>query len=129
MAVTPPTAGAGTPGPAPAAASPAWLIAIAGSADGIPGIATMLKSLPADFAAAIVIVQHRTSTAVDRLPAVLARRSGRRVPATTRHWSVPRSTIQSGAVDDVLPVEAIGPALDDIVHGRPVGAAASLHAP
>ena len=37
---------------------------------------------------------------------------------TSEHWHMPRSAIESGAVDHVPPVEAIGPMLDDIVHGR-----------
>jgi two-component system chemotaxis response regulator CheB len=41
-------------------------------------------------------------------------------PATSEHSSMPESAIATGAVDDVLPVDAIGPALNDIVHGRPV---------
>ena len=41
-------------------------------------------------------------------------------PATSHHASMPESAIRTGAVDYVLPVEAIGPALNDLVHGRPV---------
>jgi two-component system chemotaxis response regulator CheB len=40
--------------------------------------------------------------------------------ATSQFWGMPRSAIESGAVDDVLPLDAIGPALNDIVHGRPI---------
>ena len=40
--------------------------------------------------------------------------------ATSEQWSMPQSAIQSGAVDYVLPLSAIGPALNDLVHGRPV---------
>jgi two-component system chemotaxis response regulator CheB len=35
-------------------------------------------------------------------------------------WGMPKSAIQSGAVDYVLPVDAIAPALSSIVHGRAV---------
>jgi two-component system, chemotaxis family, protein-glutamate methylesterase/glutaminase len=42
--------------------------------------------------------------------------------ATAEQWDMPRSAIESGAVDYVLPVEAIAPAIDDIVHGRPIAA-------
>lgn len=41
-------------------------------------------------------------------------------PATAPQSSMPESAIRTGAVDYVLPVEAIGPALNDLVHGRPV---------
>jgi two-component system chemotaxis response regulator CheB len=40
--------------------------------------------------------------------------------ATSAHFSMPRSAIRSGAVDYVLPLDEIGPTLNDIVHGRPV---------
>jgi two-component system chemotaxis response regulator CheB len=43
--------------------------------------------------------------------------------ATSEHWDMPRSAIRSGAVDYVLPLDAIGTALADIVHGRPVSSA------
>ena len=41
-------------------------------------------------------------------------------PATAHQPGMPTSAIRTGAVDYVLPIEAIGPALNDIVHGRPV---------
>jgi two-component system, chemotaxis family, protein-glutamate methylesterase/glutaminase len=41
-------------------------------------------------------------------------------PETSQHRSMPSSAIKSGAVDYVLPLDAIGPAVDDIVHGRPI---------
>jgi two-component system chemotaxis response regulator CheB len=40
--------------------------------------------------------------------------------ASSQHWSMPEAAVRSGAVDYVLPLDAIGPALDAIVHGRPV---------
>jgi len=39
---------------------------------------------------------------------------------TSEHWSMPEAAVKSGAVDYVLPLDAIGPALDAIVHDRPV---------
>jgi two-component system chemotaxis response regulator CheB len=39
-------------------------------------------------------------------------------PATSYQRGIPESAIGTGAVNYVLPVEAIGPALNDIVHGR-----------
>lgn len=41
-------------------------------------------------------------------------------PATSAHSGMPASAIRTGAVDYVLPVEAIGPVLNEIVHGRPM---------
>jgi two-component system chemotaxis response regulator CheB len=39
---------------------------------------------------------------------------------TSEHWSMPESALNTGVVDYVLPLDAIGPAIDAIVHGRPV---------
>jgi two-component system, chemotaxis family, protein-glutamate methylesterase/glutaminase len=44
---------------------------------------------------------------------------------TSEHWDMPEAALRSGAVNYVLPLEAIGPALDAIVHGRPVSTGAS----
>jgi two-component system chemotaxis response regulator CheB len=41
-------------------------------------------------------------------------------PATAEHGSMPAAAVQSGAVDLVLPLERIGPALDAIVRGQPI---------
>lgn len=38
--------------------------------------------------------------------------------ATSTHWHMPKAAIASGAVDFVLPVQAIAPMLDAIAHGR-----------
>jgi two-component system chemotaxis response regulator CheB len=205
----PPADGPGLP-KAAAGARP-WLITIAASAGGIQAIRTILRSLPRDLPAAIVVVQHRTPGRDSALSTILRRPSplrvvdaaeggeiqpgtvyvaradshltvapdrtfqyhdGRKIrfvrssanplfesaarvfdghviavvltggghdatdgvqgvkahgghviaqnPATAQHWSMPGSAIRSGAVDYVLPLDAIGPALDDIVHGRPV---------
>lgn len=188
-----------------------WLITIAASAGGIQAIRTILRSLPLDLPASIVIVQHRTpgrdswinqvlrgaaplrvigaadgetikpatvyvaradshlTVAADKtfhyrngtkirhlrssanplfesaarvfdghVIAVVLTGSGHDATdgvqgvkahgglviaqneATSEHFSMPRSAIRSGAVDYVLPLDAIGPALNDIVHGRPV---------
>lgn len=37
---------------------------------------------------------------------------------TAAHWDMPRAAIASGAVDYVLPIEAIAPVLDLLVRGR-----------
>ncbi|HET7699000.1 MAG TPA: chemotaxis protein CheB [Vicinamibacterales bacterium] len=43
-------------------------------------------------------------------------------PATAEHWSMPRSAIASGAVDYVLPIDAIAPAIAHLVRGEAVPA-------
>ena len=48
-------------------------------------------------------------------------------PATARHAGMPSAAVQSGAADYVLPLEAIGPALDAIVQGRPLPAASQTY--
>ena len=209
----PPADRRGTP-EAAAGARP-WLITIAASAGGIQAVGAILRSLPKDLPAAIVVVQHRAPERDRILHRILGRASrlpvldaaegneiqpgavyvaradshltvaanrtfqyqdGRKIrfvhssanplfesaarvfdghviavvltggghdatdgvqgvkahgglviaqnQATSEHWSMPRSAIRSGAVDYVLPLEAIGPALNDIVHGRPVSIAA-----
>lgn len=40
--------------------------------------------------------------------------------ASSEHWHMPESAVKTGAVDYVLPIEAIGPAINAIVHGLPV---------
>jgi chemotaxis response regulator CheB len=79
--------------PQPAAVNRPWLITTAASAGGTSAIRTIPESLPP------VIVQNE---------------------ATSEHRSMPRAAIRSGAVDYVLPLDAIGPTLNDIVHRRPV---------
>jgi two-component system chemotaxis response regulator CheB len=41
--------------------------------------------------------------------------------ASSEHWDMPASAVKSGAVDYVLPIVDIGPALDAVVHGRDIG--------
>ena len=40
--------------------------------------------------------------------------------ASSEHGSMPQAAVRSGAVDYVLPIEVIGPAIEAIVHGRAV---------
>jgi two-component system chemotaxis response regulator CheB len=186
-------------------------VAIAASAGGIQATSRVLAGLPVDFAAAVVVIQHRAPRPngyldrifgrSSRLPAVFAKdgqaieagvvylapsnqhltvaidrrfayTNGRRIrfvwssanpllesaaPAfrdrliavvltgggsdatdgvqqvkahggvvvaqdegTSDHWGMPGAAVRSGAVDYVLPLGAIAPALDALVHGRPV---------
>jgi two-component system, chemotaxis family, protein-glutamate methylesterase/glutaminase len=46
--------------------------------------------------------------------------------ATSEFFGMPESAIRTGAVDYVLPLDRIGPALDDLVHGRPIQQDAGL---
>jgi two-component system chemotaxis response regulator CheB len=191
-----------------------WLVVMAASAGGIKALRTILGDLPADFPAAIVIVQHRPPNRDGYLDDVL--RSRARLPvtvaaqgeairpgriylarpdshvtitperslvyrdgtmirfvqssanplfetagtafdghvvavvlsgfgrdatdgvqgvkanggtviaqdqATSEHWGMPSSAIATGAVDYVLPVEAIAPTLDSLVRGRSIAPA------
>jgi two-component system, chemotaxis family, protein-glutamate methylesterase/glutaminase len=45
--------------------------------------------------------------------------------ASSEYWSMPESALRSGAVDYVLPLTDIAPAIEAIVHGRPVEGAAA----
>lgn len=42
--------------------------------------------------------------------------------STSEHWGMPQSAIESGAVDYVLPLGAIAPAIERLVRGEPVSA-------
>jgi two-component system chemotaxis response regulator CheB len=189
-----------------------WLITLAASAGGIEAVRTILRALPPDLPAAVVVLQHRTPRAEpNHLRDVLGRSStlpvemaesgeliqpgrvylarsdshltvsagrrftyvdGRQIrflfssanpllqsaaaaftqhlvavvltgggsdatdgvqtvkahggcviaqdPATAEHRYMPAAAVQSGAVDYVLPLEKIGPALEAIVRGRPI---------
>ena len=189
-----------------------WVVTMAASAGGIDAIRTVLSTLPPDFPAAVVVLQHRTPSAaennfkailarVSAIPVVSARENevvapgrvylarsdfhlivsgdrrfrysdGRRVkflrssanplfetaasvfgnrliavvlsgtgsdatdgvqavkahgglvivqdPATAGHAGMPTAAVASGAADLVLPLEAIGPTLDAIIHGKPM---------
>jgi two-component system, chemotaxis family, protein-glutamate methylesterase/glutaminase len=46
---------------------------------------------------------------------------------TAQNFGMPGSAIQTGAVDYVLPLDLIGPALVDLVHGRGLTGAVSSH--
>ena len=41
-------------------------------------------------------------------------------PSSAEHAGMPAAAVLSGSVDFILPLEEIGPALDAIVHGRPI---------
>jgi two-component system chemotaxis response regulator CheB len=55
------------------------VVALAASAGGVEALGHILAALPADFPAAIVIVQHRTAQEPFQLPEVLSRRTVLRV--------------------------------------------------
>src|SRR5438067_1936965 len=55
------------------------VVAMAASAGGVEALGDILAALPADFPAAIVIVQHRTAQEPFELPEVLSRRTAMRV--------------------------------------------------
>lgn len=55
------------------------VVALSASAGGVEALGDILAALPADFPAAIVIVQHRTAEEPFELPKVLGRRTALRV--------------------------------------------------
>jgi len=55
------------------------VVALAASAGGVEALSGILAALPADFPAAVVIVQHRTAQEPFRLPEVLSRHTALRV--------------------------------------------------
>ena len=44
-------------------------------------------------------------------------------PRELGDWGMPEAALRTGAVDVVLPLDAIGSAIDAIVHGRPIAGA------
>jgi chemotaxis response regulator CheB len=48
------------------------VVVLGGSAGAIDGLITIVRALPADFAAAILVVVHVPATAESRLPEILA---------------------------------------------------------
>src|SRR5215831_19397871 len=62
----------------------AWLIVIAASAGGLQALEQVLRNLPADLKAAIVIVQHRSPVKESLLETILARHA--HVPVVTATW-------------------------------------------
>lgn len=60
------------------------VVALTASMGGIPALRTILSSLPADFPAAILVVQHLSPNHPSRLPEVLSQRTALKVkPAAT----------------------------------------------
>jgi two-component system, chemotaxis family, protein-glutamate methylesterase/glutaminase len=59
------------------------VVALAASAGGVQALSSILAALPADFPAAIVIVQHRTAQEPFLLPKVLGRRTALRIEQAT----------------------------------------------
>ncbi len=73
--------GSTDPAPQPSAAAPVFdVVAIAASAGGLKALSSLLQDLPADFPAAVVVVQHMDP----RHPSMLAEILGRRVPLQVR---------------------------------------------
>ena len=70
-----------------------------------------------------VVLTGSGQDATDGVQAVKSR-GGRVIaqdPATARYGSMPQSAVDTGAVDYVLPLDAIGAAITAIVRGEPVG--------
>jgi chemotaxis response regulator CheB len=113
------------------------VIVTASSTGGVKALSTLLAHLPATFPAPIVAVQHRGVTAStvfgkDLVAVVLTgadadatdgaqsvKQHGGIViaqdRATSQIFDMPRSAIETGCVDHVLPIERIAHALEDIV--------------
>ena len=70
-----------------------WIVSIAASAGGIQAVRTLLSRLPADFPAAVLIVQHLDPTRISKLAHIL----GRDTPLPV-HQAQADSTIKPGHV-------------------------------
>jgi chemotaxis response regulator CheB len=93
-----------------------WVIAIAASAGGFRTVTTVLGKLVA------VVLTGAGADATEGVQAVKA--NGGIViaqdPLSADFASMPATAIATGAVDRVLPLDAIAPALIDIVQGHSV---------
>lgn len=90
------------------------LVVIGGSKGGLDALHTLVAALPASFAGAIAVVQHRMNSHREMLCELLrtVRRRGGIViaqdPATAVCPEMPLHAIATGVVDHVLPLERIG---------------------
>lgn len=126
--------------PASPASHPFPVIAMAASVGGLKALSAIQGGLPADFPAAITIVMHVAPDQKSLLAAILncrtrmvvkeARSGDILCPScvfiaqdrpTSQDFSMPRTSIQTGDVDFILPLDEIAPKLME-----PVGAGGGL---
>jgi chemotaxis response regulator CheB len=85
------------------------LVIRAASAGGIPAIRSILAGLPQTFPVPIAVPQHRSPGGT-----VIAQD-----PVTAEHPGMPRAAISTGAVDDIRPLDEIGPMLERLASAEP----------
>lgn len=84
------------------------VVALATSAGGLQALSQVLRDLPADFPAAIVIVQHLFPRAQNLLPAILARRTGLAVRSAVTGERLMSATVYVAQPDWHLLIAANG---------------------
>jgi two-component system chemotaxis response regulator CheB len=76
-----------------------WLVVIAASAGGIPAIGTVLRGLPPQLPAAVVIVQHRSARVESILEQILTRRAHLPVMSAVHDASIEAGRIYVARAD------------------------------
>ena len=99
------------------------------SAGGVVALGDVLRGLPADLDAAVIVVLHLLPDHRSHLAEILARQTRLRVKeaggrvlaqdeSTAEFFAMPHAAIDAGLVDRVLPLAEIGPAVVDFVAAR-----------
>jgi two-component system, chemotaxis family, protein-glutamate methylesterase/glutaminase len=87
---------------------PEWAVAIASSAGGLVALRTLLSGLPADFPAAILVVQHLEPTRASQLAEILNRDTPLQVVQAEARKLIEAGTVYIAPPDYHLVVGAFG---------------------
>lgn len=89
-------------------APPIHVVALAASAGGVEALSKVLSGIPADFPAAVLVVQHRTAEEPFQLPHVLSRRTMLMVEQARQGVRLCQATVFLAPPDRHLLVNANG---------------------
>ena len=99
---------AGTSDPPDAMNTLPYVVAIGASAGGVEATTRLLKTLPRDLPAAVVVVTHRPARLADALPTILARATELRVRPAVRGASLEPGVCHVAPPEQVLWVKSDG---------------------
>ena len=91
---------------------------MATSEGGLKALAVILSGLPADFPAAIAIVMHLSPEHKSILAEIIKDEGGTVIAQdrpTSENFSMPETSIKTGDVDFILPLDEIAPKLIELV--------------
>lgn len=95
-----------------------WIIAMASSAGGLEALSHVLRALPADLMAAIVVVQHMDRSRDSHLAEILAKRTRLRVKQAVAHERLSPGTVFIAPPDMHLLIQQSG--CTSLSHTAPV---------